>query len=411
MSKIISVLCDADWMSKARARAYRGVFLVCFPGFFLLYLVLSHGGLDLYGRPLGTDFISFWTASQIALSGAPASAYDVATHWAAQKALFGDGLNYTAFFYPPVFLLLCLPLALLPYFGALALWLVASGAACFAALRALAGRPMAEFLALPAVWINVVYGQNGFVTTALFAAAAASIGSSPVLAGVYLGALVYKPHFLILAPFALLAGRCWRTILAAGVCAIALCALSLAVFGLQTWQAFLAGTALAQATLEQNLVGYEKMQSSFAAARLLGAGLTAAYAIQIVIAIGAAAVVVYLVWTRPVDERLGVALVSGTVCATPFLLPYDLMLMAVPMAWLLREAGRGGFRPWEKTVMMLNFITPLVAAPLALHTHIPIGPLAILSMFAVVARRIVVSPPADRPAGAQTYSGAGRSPG
>ena len=117
MSKIISVLCDADWMSKARARAYRGVFLVCFPGFFLLYLGLSHGGLDLYGRPLGTDFISFWTASQIALSGAPASAYDVATHWAAQKALFGDGLNYTAFFYPPVFLLLCLPLALLPFWA------------------------------------------------------------------------------------------------------------------------------------------------------------------------------------------------------------------------------------------------------------------------------------------------------
>jgi hypothetical protein len=49
----------------------------------------------------------------------------VSAHWAAEKALFGPAQGYVAFFYPPPYLLICLPLALVPYFWSLAVWLIA----------------------------------------------------------------------------------------------------------------------------------------------------------------------------------------------------------------------------------------------------------------------------------------------
>ena len=41
---------------------------------------------------------------------------------------------YEGFFYPPVFLMLCVPFAVLPYFASLAAFLGATGTAYFAAL-------------------------------------------------------------------------------------------------------------------------------------------------------------------------------------------------------------------------------------------------------------------------------------
>ena len=79
------------------------------------WIALSPGGVDREGKPIGTDFVGFYSASRLALDGVPALAYDVSAHWAAQKALFGPTLGYTAFFYPPPALLISLPLALAPF--------------------------------------------------------------------------------------------------------------------------------------------------------------------------------------------------------------------------------------------------------------------------------------------------------
>ncbi len=84
------------------------------------WVICPSGGVDPTGKPPGTDFVSSWTASELALRHAPAAVYDMAAHHAAQTALFGQAASrYTAFFYPPVFLLICLPLATVPYLAAL----------------------------------------------------------------------------------------------------------------------------------------------------------------------------------------------------------------------------------------------------------------------------------------------------
>ena len=158
------------------------------------------------------------------------------------------------------------------------------------------------------------------------AGASLSLERRPVVAGVFLGSLVYKPHFLVMVPLALIAGRLWVTTVAAACTAIGLCAVSLAVFGVASWQAFLSDLPLAREALERGLVGDEKMQSVFGAVRRFGGTVESAYIAQIAIALMAGGVLIYLCRVVPTRDKLGAAIVVATLLATPFLLPYDLVL-------------------------------------------------------------------------------------
>ncbi|HUO12552.1 MAG TPA: hypothetical protein VMU37_07325, partial [Caulobacteraceae bacterium] len=124
----LDALRRADWLTGQRARAYGWLLLAVSLAVTVGWVAASRGGLDPMGKPLGTDFTSFWTASKLALSGAPASAWDIPVHHAQQTALFGRDTGYAAFFYPPTYLLICLPLAALPYLASLGAWLCATGA-------------------------------------------------------------------------------------------------------------------------------------------------------------------------------------------------------------------------------------------------------------------------------------------
>ena len=41
-------------------------------------------------------------------------------------------------------------------------------------------------------------------------------------------------------------------------------------------------------------------------------------------------------------------MVAAALLASPFLLDYDLTLLAIPLAWSVREALRAGFAPGER---------------------------------------------------------------
>src|SRR3546814_629987 len=76
------------------------------------------------GRPIGRYFIAFWSAARLALDGDPAAAYDIARIHAVQGALAPHPIHPMPWHYPPSFLMLVLPLGLLPYPLALLAWLV-----------------------------------------------------------------------------------------------------------------------------------------------------------------------------------------------------------------------------------------------------------------------------------------------
>lgn len=400
----LAILRDADWFDGRRARAYLFLLAALSVAGAIGYVALSHNGLDPNGKPLGTDFASFWTASQLALAGHPADAWDIASHRAAQAAMFGTDAVYAAFFYPPPYLLVCLPLALAPYFVSLFVWLGATGAAWAYMVRAwlrAAGDTSLGWLPIlvfPAVMLNVGHGQNGFLTAALFGAGALLCDRRPWLGGALFGALVVKPHLAVLVPVFLLMAGNWRSFVGAGLSAAGLSLLSLAVFGPEVWQAFLANASAARGVLDNDLVGYGKLQSTFTGIRVLGGGAGLAITAQVVTGLLAVSAL-WIVRRHASGLANGAALVCATFLTTPFLLDYDFTLLAVPLAWLFARAQRSGFLPWERVLLLAGFVLPLFARPLAMSAHIPIAPLVIGALLLCIVRRAAAESE-SQPAGA-----------
>src|SRR3974377_325144 len=127
-----TALTDAAWLTQARARAYIRILFALSAATVAGWIALSQGGLDLQHKPLGTDFLSFWAASKLALAGHAPQVYHIARHAAAERSAFGGAeAGYSAFFYPPFYLLICLPFALLPYLSSLAVCQAITGYDCW----------------------------------------------------------------------------------------------------------------------------------------------------------------------------------------------------------------------------------------------------------------------------------------
>lgn len=390
LGKALPLLRDADWLDGDRARAWLRVLALVVVAGVAGLVALSHGGLDPTGKPLGTDFLSFWAASKLALAGQAAAVYQPAIHAQAEQSAFpGAQIGYAAFFYPPVFLLICLPLAALPYLASLAAWLAATGLAYGLVIRRWLARStsIVAALAFPAVFSNLGHGQNAFLTTALFGAGGLLLASRPFVAGACFGALIFKPHLGLLIPIALLAGRQWRAIAGAVASACALIAASALAFGRPAWAGFLGASGLARTALEQEMVGSAKMQSAFAAVRLWHGPVAAAYALQAVVALAAACAVAVVFHRRRNDRAAAAVLVAATLLASPFLLDYDLMLAAVPLAWLFAQGAERGFRPWEKIGLLAAYALPLFSRSVATFAHVPLGPPVLAGLFLLVLRR------------------------
>lgn len=388
----LRLLAQMDWLDAARARGWLFVLAATTWGVAGLWLLLSRDGVDLSGHPIGTDFISFWSAGRLLANGAaPAAPYDHRLLGAIQAATFhGADIGFTPFPYPPVFLLVCLPFGALPYASALAIWLTTTGAAYVMVLRHWLSAMQDRLLLLlvyPGVLVNAAHGQNGFLSTALFGAGALMLRRRPLAAGACLGALIFKPHLGVLVPIALVAARSWRAVAAAIVTALTLIALSALVLGLGPWRGFLDNAPFMSAVLARTLLHPGKLQSVFAAAKLLGADNAVACGMQGLWTAGAALSLFALGRRTGASEAFGACLVCATLIATPYLLSYDLVLASVPMAWLFSEARRTRFLPWEKFVLLAGFTLPIVSLALGTAFGIPVAPLVLTALYITAHRR------------------------
>ncbi len=251
-------------------------------------------------------------------------------------------------------------------------------------------------IAFPGALVNLTNGQNGFFTLALLGAALLTLERRPILAGVMFGLMSYKPQYGVLVPIFLVATGRWRAIGSASVTVVLFAALSLAVFGEQTWQAFFASVSFTRhVVLEQGGSGFEKLQSAFAAARLWGFGIAASYALQAAVSSITALAVIWIWWRTAEFDLHAAALATGILLATPYVMDYDLVVLALPIAWIAIEGRRSGFLPWEKSLLAFVWLLPLFARSLAGRAMIPIAPLAMLLLLADIARRAGASPRAE----------------
>jgi alpha-1,2-mannosyltransferase len=388
------------WLTADRTRAYSLILLALYAIAIVGWIALSDRWVDRNGKPVGTDFSSFYAAGSLVLEGRPADVYNMAAHFAREQQILGAATPYYGWLYPPLFLFVATPLALLPYPLALIAWQGATFALYLAVIAAILRQPRHQGGAIarvwllvaatfPAVFINLGHGQNGFLTAGLLGAALLALPRRPVLSGILFGLLAYKPQFGLLIPFALLAGGQWRTMIAAGLTVIALAGATTLAFGSEIWWVFAASTETARKLLlEQGDVGFEKLQSVFAAIRLWGGGISLAYAVQGAMSLLAIGGVAWM-WRSSPDRNLKAALLMvATLLGSPHVLDYDLTILGPAMAFMAASIyASGGVLHYEISLLAMAWITPLVARAIAGASGLPIGLITIVALYGVVMRR------------------------
>ena len=397
MTHIWQGLRSGDWLTDARMRGYSLILLAICTLAVVGWIAASDGLIDRNSKPIGTDFSNVYAAGTLIWQGRPAEAYEPARQHAAEKAVFGGReVPFYGWHYPPFFFLIAFLVASVPYAWGLSIWLVASLAAYLAAMRAILPRPetLLVALAFPAVFVNIGHGQNGFLTAALLGGALHLLDRRPWLAGVLIGLLAYKPQFGVLIPVALLAGGRWNTIGAAAATVATLAAISFATLGSSVWHAFADSMTFTQTVvLEQGDTGWEKIQSVFSASRMWGAGVPAAYAIQIALGLTLAASLAWLWQSAAAFELKAAGLATGSLLATPYVLDYDLVVLAVAIAFFARHGLSRGFRRFEISLLAAAWIVPLLSRAISGVTGIPLGLLVVLALYVFTLQRAV----RDRP--------------
>jgi len=361
-------------LTEDRLRDYPRILLISYA---VIALVVWLGGIWSVSR---TDFITFHAASRMAAQGQAAAVWDTAAIREAEKALGGEATF--AFHYPPTFLVLLTPLAFLSTNLAMILWGGAGLALCaYAAVRLAPGHLLLA-AATPAIWVNLFQGQNGMISTGLFAIGMWQLPRKPVAAGACLGLLLFKPHLGVLALWALFCGREWRALKISILTASGLGLLSLIVLGPESWQAFLEN--IPDAMRYSTPLAFDngvRMASVKAAMVRMGLANGSAEFLQAAIGLVAVAMIGVTWWSRRATTELRVTvLAAGIVLAAPFLWDYDLGILVVPLAFFA-QTGRT-MRTWHEVTGMLCYAAPL-AATIAGMLHFPLVPLCASALIAV----------------------------
>lgn len=361
-------------------------------GLVLVLLMFTSTGWIVSGSRLVTsDYLAIHAAGTLANDGHPAAVYDWPSMREAHTRTLGyDQDQFFAFPYPPPYIAVAGTLARLGYVGGALAFILSTFAAYVCVIRRTAGTRDATIYALasPTTMATGYVAQNGFLTSGLMGGALLALPTRPVLAGVLIGLLALKPQLGLLIPFALVAGGHWRSIGAAGATVLLASLAALLAWGTEPWLAFFAHMRTIFDYSGSNAELANKLQTLFGALVRLGVPVTQALAAQMALG-AAAAIAVTLVWTsRAAFELKAASLACASLLASPYLFLYDLCLLVVALAFLMRHAARA---PWSDgeivTLVALN-------APLLFIAALPVPPgvLSVLAMAMVIARRLAADP-------------------
>lgn len=327
---------------------------------------------DENGLGIPTDFVNVWSAGRLVLDGHPELAYDWDIQKQVQVAVLGQSYpgNF-AWHYPPPFLFVAATLAHFPYVVAFTGWAATSFLPYLAAMRAIVGRSFGLLLAaaFPVAFTNTLVGQNGFLTASLIGGTLVLMPKRPVLSGICLGLLSYKPQYGLLFPLVLIAATQWRVFVAAGVVTLLLAALSWFAFGTESWQAFVHWMPMFnQAFLVEGRAPWGKLQSIFGLTRYFGGPESLAWTLQWIMSATVAVVLAALWRSRDVRYELKAAgLAAGALLVTPYLFLYDEMVLAIAVAFVVRVGLEEGFERHElpalALVAALLMVFPFLGAP------------------------------------------------
>ncbi|XUM24008.1 glycosyltransferase family 87 protein [Bradyrhizobium oligotrophicum S58] len=351
--------------------------LVLYNGAYLVAWALSSP------QPAFGDFLGLWSFGKYAaLSGA--GIYDPVALARYQQALDpslgGGGFPYP---YPPTFLLALIPLGMLALPVAYVCWISVTFALYGLATlgrdwRSLSGLAL---LAAPTTLINAITGQNGFLSAALLIGGLRLLARHPVIAGVLLGLLAYKPQFVLLMPVVLLASRNWRAILSAIATTVIVVIITSAALDPWIWLEWIVKFPSYQTQLQANQPSLDHMMPTvIAGLHALGAPPPIGYLVQLLLSC-CIVVMVWDAWRRGSTQQAIALVAVGSIIATPYAMIYDMPMVAAGIAihWKARS-DRGE----PVAALEIGLVIALGACLLAMIGHsVPLAAAMLLVLLAL----------------------------
>ncbi len=343
-----------------------------------------------FGNTVGHDFSEIWIAGKATLDGHVADIYDARRRSDFGRDYMGREGETLGWRYPPAFLFLAVPAALLPLPVAALLWAVGTTGALLILLHRIVPhrRSLAAALGAPVVISNFGYVQNGAFTALLLGAALLALRQGRNLsAAIGFGLIAYKPTLGLPLPFALAAGGRFKAFVLTG-CVVLLPALaSLAVFGPEVWRAFLDNVRSSGEVLVSGAgPGLRHYASIRGGAALAGLPPIVAFGLQAALT---AAVLFTLVraWRSDASFEIKAALLCAAVpLCFPYLLVYDLTVLCPAAAFFVADALKRGFRPGEIAGLALVWLLPAFRLPAA-ALMVPAASLATILFYVMAYRR------------------------
>ncbi|MBU3540237.1 glycosyltransferase family 87 protein [Polynucleobacter sp. UB-Tiil-W10] len=379
------------WLNKERLRIYPriilAILLLCTLG---IYLFIRLNGDSFYYE---NDYSIFWTVSRLSLEGKSILAYDYL--FLLDKVREIAPVVKSRWFYFPTYDLFILPIGLLPY-GASYLLFMATTYCAYATViwRILPYKETMWWLAVfGGAWINLRFGQNGFITAALVGAALMNINKRPAISGIFIGLLTIKPQLVILFPVALIACKAWRTLIFAVITAVLFLSISTYLIGMDSLIASLDNIAQARALIESEGSNgfWQIMPTFFALCRLSGAPVFTSYLVHYFFA-AFAVLSTWIIWKNtPNSDLRNATLIICTLLVSPYLHVYDLTWLALAIAWFIRYGMQTGWRNGEREVLIGIWILPFVDVPISRYFDIQIGPIIVFCFLLILMKRYQIN--------------------
>lgn len=377
-----------QWLNRKRILVYTWSLVTIYALICGYWYFAGEGVTDVSGKPLGSDYICFYAASALARDGEVSTIYDLKKIGLQEQKIVGGKTELVGWYYPPTFALIVYPLSFVSYRLSLFIWLITTLYLYVWVIRRIAPSfvTLGLTLSFPGTLQNIVHGQNGFLTAALLGGGLLYLQNFPILAGLLLGMLSFKPHLAVLVVIALTASRNWKALIAMVFSVSCLVIASWLAFGYDPWLEFKATLDFVVKATQIGYLPWQKMPTVLTAVRLLGFGPPYSYLIQGVLSV-LIGLLVFCIWFIKTAHSIKASVCAVCIfLATPFAYQYDLTILALAIAWYGWECHQTGWLPYEKAVLFLMWLVPLINYPVSLLTRIQITPV-MLTIFLVLAMR------------------------
>jgi hypothetical protein len=341
------------------------------------------GVVDRLGKVKGTDFLQFYVAGSFVREDRLNELYDPQAQYARAQAIVPTSRE--TLYLPiqsPQTALAFAPLSAFPYAASITVWIAVIvllyAGACWmtwrycTALHKYRYETAACCMAFPGLYSTVLHGQTSGVALLAIAAALLALKHGwPFTAGLALGSLVFKPHWVLAAGAVFVIAREWRVTAGVLTAAVAQIGVTYLVVGSAVMIAYWKTLRSVQ-RIGDLLEPYpgDSLRSFF---KVFVPSEPAAFALYVIAALLTLFSTARIWRTGAPFEVRSSAVVLATILISPHTFPYDLIMLApvyfLLANWLARDAPHPSVRAisWSLCALFVAPVLTVLPAPIRLQ--------------------------------------------